>query len=95
LPNETRAGLLGIGVMIFWMLVTLGIVGLEMPMVGEAARPEIPAAVKAISPFSFVYGVSEGFAKAPPLVLAIAVQAVIAAGLWWWASKRVGMEGKS
>jgi hypothetical protein len=82
LPNETRAGLLGIGVLIFWMLATAGL-----------AQPPVPRLVFAVSPLCFAYGVRAN--AVPPLAEVLIVQTLIAVILWIWASKRLGVEGAS
>ena len=78
LPNEARAGMLAIGVLILWMLATAGL-----------ADPSVPPLAFAVSPFSLVYGYSNGFIAAPPLVLVLAVQVVILSLLWLWTSRRL------
>jgi hypothetical protein len=78
LPNEARAGMLAIGVLILWMLATAGL-----------ADPSVPPLAFAVSPFSLVYGYSNGFSAAPPLVLVLAVQVVILSLLWLWTSRRL------
>lgn len=78
LPNETRAGLLALGVFIFWMLATAGL-----------ADPSVPSVAFAVSPFALVYGYSSGFLTAPPLLFVLAVQVVILSLLWIWTSRRL------
>jgi hypothetical protein len=86
LPSEARAGLVAMGVLIFWLLAS-----------GGLAVPSIPAWVFAISPMSFVYGIAGGFQNSPQLVLVLAIQPVIAASLWFWTARILGgsVEGRS
>jgi len=84
LPNETRAGLLGLGVLIFWIIATLGL-----------AYPSVPSSAMTISPLAFVYGFFNDFVGEPPLVGVVAAQAAIAAALWCWAARQMGAEDRS
>jgi hypothetical protein len=91
LPNETRASLLAIGLLIFWMLATEGL-----------RFPSVPPLVFDISPLAFVYRRETGRQEwriiwsLSPLGGVLIVQAAIVAILWWWASKRLaGGEGES
>jgi hypothetical protein len=78
LPNEARAGLLALGVLILWMLATAGL-----------ADPSVPPLAFAVSPFALVFGYSNGFSAAPPLLLVLAMQAVTLSLLWLWTSRRL------
>ena len=84
LPNEARAGLLAMGLLVFWLLATAGL-----------AYPPVPELVFACSPLSFVYGIADSRASAPALILIIAIQLVILFLLWIWTSRRlsVNVEG--
>lgn len=73
LPSEARAGLLGLGLLIFWMLATAGL-----------SYPDVPQVVRAVSPFAFVYGVNSGFAGSPHLAMTLLVQALALSLLWRW-----------
>ncbi|HEX4052948.1 MAG TPA: ABC transporter permease [Tepidisphaeraceae bacterium] len=88
LPNETRAGLLALGLLIFWILAT-----------GGLSAPSVPPLVFGISPFAFVHGrwaADEQIFAAPPLAGMLIEQTVIAVLLWAWASRRLaGAEGRS
>jgi hypothetical protein len=86
LPSEARAGLVAMGVLILWMLATVGLV-----------QPSVPTWVFAFSPMSFIYGYSGGFAGSPQLAAALTIQPVIAVGLWFWTAKILGaaVEGRS
>jgi ABC-type transport system involved in multi-copper enzyme maturation permease subunit len=77
LPSEVRAGLLGIGILIFWILAT-----------GGLSYQSVPHLAMAISPFALVWGVTDGFAKSPPLLAALGAQAVIASLLWIWSARQ-------
>jgi len=85
LPNETRAGLLGLGVLMFWVMATAAL-----------AFPPIPWPALAISPLSFVFK-SDQPQYQPPLIGMAMIQAVVTAALWIWASTRLatGAEEKS
>jgi len=78
LPSEARAGLLAMGILIFWLLATAGL-----------ADPDVPSVAFAVSPFALVYGYSNGFSAAPPLALVLAVQVVVLSLLWVWTSRRL------
>ncbi len=91
LPNETRASLLAIGLLIFWMLATEGL-----------RFPSVPSLVFDISPLAFVYRRETGREEwriiwsLSPLAGVLIIQAAIVTILWWWASKRLaGGEGVS
>jgi hypothetical protein len=84
LPNETRAGLLGIGVLIFWIMATLGL-----------AYQSVPPSAMTVSPLAFVYGFFNDFVGEPPLVGVMAAQIFIAVVLWCWASRQMGGEDRS
>jgi ABC-type transport system involved in multi-copper enzyme maturation permease subunit len=90
LPNETRAGLLGLGVLIFWILATGGLAGRSMPTMAIV-----------ISPFAFVFGYANGFRPDGPesrdvfgpdvwLILTLAVQGIVGFLLWKWSGHRGG-----
>jgi hypothetical protein len=78
LPNEARAAILAMGVLIFWMLATMGM-----------GDHDIPALVFAPSPMAFVYRVPEYGRPGPPFITVLSVQAAIAALLLIWSSKRL------
>jgi ABC-type transport system involved in cytochrome c biogenesis permease component len=72
LPSEARAGLIAVGVLIIWGLVTVGL------LAGNtlALRTGLAA-----SPFSLVLPMPDRIAR-PPVGLTIAVQAALAVGAW-------------
>lgn len=84
LPTETRAGLLGVGVLLFWGLATEGLQATHNPW------------AMAISPFGFLYRMPVMERGYPPqilfiparLIFVILIQAPIAALLWIWAANR-------
>ena len=84
LPNETRASLLAVGLLIFWMLATEGL-----------RFPSVPQLAFDISPLAFVYRRDTGregwriIWSFSPLGGVLITQAVVVAILWWWASKRL------
>lgn len=87
LPNETRAGLLAMGLLIFWMLATAGL-----------GVPSVPPLLLDISPLAFIYmrKTREQVITMPPLAVVLAVQAGIVLLLWLWASRQLaGTEGQS
>jgi ABC-type transport system involved in cytochrome c biogenesis permease component len=91
LPNETRAGLLALGLLIFWILATEGL-----------RDPSVPSLVFDISPLAFVYKRETGRQEwqiiwnLSPLTGVLIMQGAFVALLWWWASKRLaGGEGES
>lgn len=87
LPNETRAGLLAMGLLIFWILATSGL-----------SYPSVPPLLFDISPLAFVYmrKTREQVITMPPLAAVLAVQAGIVVLLWAWASRQLaGAEGQS
>jgi hypothetical protein len=78
LPNEARAALLSMGVLIFWMLATFGM-----------DDQDLPALLFAPSPMAFVFHVPETIRPGPSFLVALLVQAVIASLLLMWTSKRL------
>jgi len=84
LPNETRASLLGIGVLIFWIVATLGL-----------AYQSVPPLAMTVSPLALVYGFFNDIAGGPPLIGVLAAQIAIAIVSWWWASRQIAAEDRS
>ncbi|HUB26219.1 MAG TPA: hypothetical protein VL992_12380 [Tepidisphaeraceae bacterium] len=78
LPNETRAGLLSIGVIVFWILATAGL-------------QSLPPQSMAISPLGFVWGIANSGATS--LATMLIVEIPLAAALWLWTSRRLAAEG--
>ncbi len=85
LPNEARAGLLALGLLVFWTLATASL-----------AFPPVPPEVFAFSPLAFVFGIAAEKTNAPPLLLIVAIQLVILFLLWIWTSRRLtaNVEGR-
>jgi ABC-type transport system involved in cytochrome c biogenesis permease component len=90
-PGETRAALLSVGILILWLIATQGL-----------ARPGVPDAAMAISPFGVVFRVvngsdspnllvefNSGIAVVSQASMVLAVQVVIALLLWWYASRKL------
>lgn len=88
LPSETRATLLGLGVLIGWMIITLGLKQAE-----NAAWVRVPWFV---NPTVFMVGQVQGLRKDPlnagVLIPSLLIQTGIAAGLWHWASRQLSAE---
>ncbi|HEY1686023.1 MAG TPA: ABC transporter permease subunit [Tepidisphaeraceae bacterium] len=84
LPNETRAGLIAVGIFIFWMLATMGLVFTESDY------------WFALSPFCFIYQRKSyymGWHTAPiPWIQGLIFQGLICVMLWWWAASRLAGE---
>lgn len=92
LPSEARAGLICLGVLVFWMLASFGL-----------AKTEAPPALRAVCPFSFtVAPLTDPFfersagnvrylfrAYDVSFVAALFVQIAVAGGLWLWAAARL------
>jgi ABC-type transport system involved in multi-copper enzyme maturation permease subunit len=78
LPNEARAGLLALGLLVFWLLATAGL-----------AYPPVPELLFAFSPLSFVFGIAAEKTNAPPLSGIIAIQIATSVALWFWTSRRL------
>jgi hypothetical protein len=83
MPNETRGGLLAMGILVLW---TIGTVALAFP-----PRPWMGYGLAA-SPLAFVYRLYGDQAVSPSLALIIPVQIGIALLLWWWASRNLACE---
>jgi len=76
LPTEARAALLALGLLILWLIASIGLV-----------NSRVPPIVVAISPLSFIhYGIDTNLG-APSLLAALGVQLCIATVLWLWASR--------
>jgi hypothetical protein len=78
LPNETRAGLLSLGVLIFWLVAEIGL-----------DAPSTPPVLLTISPLGFVYGGASSDPHKPAFAAVLAVQGAIVVALWFWANKRL------
>ncbi|HZL35288.1 MAG TPA: ABC transporter permease [Tepidisphaeraceae bacterium] len=80
LPTEARASLIAIGVLIIWMMLTLGLLAGE-----DWHRPGILSRLMALDPFVFLAGFPHtGWVVS--LALAACVQATIALALCLWAA---------
>lgn len=75
LPTETRAALIAVGVLVIWLIVSVGLYGAAPP--GTA-----PLDLWVVDPFGFFMGAGAVF---PSLALAVCLQAIIALALWLWA----------
>jgi len=88
LPSETRATLLGLGVLIGWMIITLGLV--------EAGRAEWLRVPWSVNPTVFMVGRQDKLRQdvfaTGALMLPLLVQIGIAALLWRWASHQFAAE---
>ena len=80
LPTETRAALTTLGVLIGWMLVTLG-------LAQRWDQQQAPSPLWAIDPFMFLVGFNDG-RWAVPLIAAFIVQATLAAAQLLWATRQ-------
>jgi len=80
LPGETRATLLGLGVLIGWMIITLGLT--------EAHGADWSKPIWLLNPAAFIVGSFDNGVSAW-LLPAAAIQAAIAGLLWFWASRQL------
>jgi hypothetical protein len=85
LPTEARAAMLALGLLVLWLLATAGL-----------ARPGVPPLAFSVSPLGFVYGFAAGSEPAAWAEVLV-MQAVIAAALWAWTTRRLAgaVEGAS
>jgi ABC-type transport system involved in multi-copper enzyme maturation permease subunit len=86
LPGETRATLLGLGILIVWMIITLGL--------SQARHSASITLLWLINPYVFLiqYGsVRIGFEPVSTVQAAI-IQAAIAGALWFWAARQLSTE---
>jgi ABC-type transport system involved in multi-copper enzyme maturation permease subunit len=85
LPSEARAGLVGLGILIFWMLATMGLsVG---PVEDYAFQHEsgiVQRTLLAASPLAFVYRFDtySAGARPPTMAMAAGIQVLVGAALW-------------
>jgi hypothetical protein len=79
LPSEVRAGLLGVGILICWLMIDLGL--------GESSYANFTAA---ISPIGFVVQHTPR-RESPAWKTAFVVQSIVAVLLWWWTSRRISV----
>ena len=97
LPTEARAGLLAVGILIFWLLATAGIYAvtpsenmLYFTDRGFAVPHDIAVTkLWLISPFIFTYGFRLPSVASLSVGLTIVIQLAIAAALWFWAARRL------
>jgi hypothetical protein len=95
LPTEARAGLLAVGILIFWLLATAGIYAVTPSDNYFTSRgmavPHDVAVTKLwlISPFIFTFGFRLESVALLSVGLAIVIQLAIAAALWFWAARRL------
>jgi ABC-type transport system involved in multi-copper enzyme maturation permease subunit len=78
LPNETRAGLLSLGILICWLLIEVWMTSSD--------DPGIPRWLLGLCPFAAVH-VNQHVDL--PLSVALIEQLAVAAPLWFWASGRL------
>jgi ABC-type transport system involved in multi-copper enzyme maturation permease subunit len=78
LPSETRAGLLGLGILIFWLMALFGMVSTK--------DPTTPRWLLGLCPLAFV---TLSLERVPPFPLLLIEQLAIVAALWFWASRRM------
>lgn len=99
LGSEARAGLIGLGLLVFWLLASMGLFigpysspGRFPPWSGRLhwISPLNPLA-QAICPFAFL----DSFPHSPPLALAAAMQIPIGIALWFWAVSRLHSSERS
>lgn len=81
LPNETRAGLIAVGIFIIWMLATAGLVWTRSDY------------FFALSPICFLFHrqiPQQTWPSAPiPWLLGLIYQGLLCILLWWWAASRL------
>ena len=84
LPNETRAGLLAVGVLILWAMFTGALWSVHVD------GSTVPRPLFALSPLAFVYPNPSGGPVPEALsVSLLAVQAVILSLLWLWSPRQL------
>jgi ABC-type transport system involved in multi-copper enzyme maturation permease subunit len=79
-PGETRSTLLALGVLIGWMMITLGLAELYR------SNPSLAEGLGIIDPFYF-FGISTEL-KLTMVPQAIIAQTVVAGLLWFWAARQ-------
>jgi hypothetical protein len=90
LPTETRAALIAMGILIGWLIITLG---LSQAWRMNVSPPNDPSAFWALDPFVFLLGF-KGRAWAVSLPIAGVIQGIIALLLWLWAAWRLTLEAE-
>jgi hypothetical protein len=93
LPSEARAAMVGIGVLICWLMLAAWL-GPQRVADQPWDEPERLPIMSCISPFTFVLE-GAGRLNGPPLLLTAFVQLVIAATLWFWASRAISKDVNS
>jgi len=88
LPNETRAALVAVGVLVGWLIVSLG-------LYSAGARGTEPSLLWVTNPFFLFFMGRDG--QSSVLAIAICMQAIIALALWLWAVRQFAkpQEGRS
>jgi ABC-type transport system involved in multi-copper enzyme maturation permease subunit len=71
LPSEARAGLVALGVLILWSLVSIGL-----------TAPGVPRALLAISPFTFFYVIFTSVTDTPGFFMVFIAQLAILSAVW-------------
>jgi hypothetical protein len=79
LPNEARAALLAVGVLVLWMLASAGL-----------TLPPLRATAFAASPFAFVWPFGDDLGPGPALLRVVVVQLAVLGGLWGLALRLFG-----
>ncbi len=82
LPNEARAALVAVGVLVIWMLASAGLMAAGEPSYGGWSF--------AASPFAFVVPVPAGQGGPSPFGIVLGVQAVLVAAVGWLAVRLFG-----
>ncbi len=88
LPTETRAGLIALGVLVMWLIVSLG-------FYGAGPRGTEPSLLWVTNPF-FLFFIGAD-SQSPVLAIGICTQTIIALALWLWAVRQFAkpQEGRS
>jgi ABC-type transport system involved in multi-copper enzyme maturation permease subunit len=84
LPSEARAAMVSIGILMCWSMATAGIWQLQLPL-----------PLNTVSPFSFVLNhlnLDYRDVPVPSLAVNVLVEALIAAALWWCASRAIAKD---
>ena len=98
LPTEARAGLLAVGVLIFWLLATAGMYA-ATPNPAEFTSRGLPVPsdlhiphLWLISPFVFTFGFHSETVAMLSVGLALVIQLALATALWFWSARRLTKE---
>ncbi len=80
LPSESRAGMMGMGVMIIWLLVAGGLLRVDISWLW------------ALCPFGFMFQRLPAMGNIASLWAMVGVQTLVGVGLWAWTAWRLGKE---